>query len=355
VGIEGDIMMKNNKESNKFEFVNIQEKDVDNFISFLKNVRPDYPYRWFFDRTWIRERVYDENYIWGVVKKPGEEQIIGTVICYYDVEKKISVLKLLLVHPKFRKMGILNSIFFKRINEERVVDKIRQHSPNLLFGEILNGHLTSQNMIARMNMSFLGYFPSKTRIDDVSADLIPCAILFNRNHSNVSIDERIIDNVNEIFNDKKISKLRTFKSGLEEQDLKSINFKFKVSKRVDKLLHEHVEVVNEVGDALNFKYNKYLNNIYEARISSDNLEIVQFLVSYLKNLGASYTEIMTPPNLAMQDIMLQNDLVFTGYFPSFWNGKDIMVFSTWKNRPYLVRRTKILFDNVMRGIVYAGK
>ena len=348
-------MMENSKESKKFEFVNIQEKDVDNFISFLKRVRPDYPYRWFFDQTWIRERVYDENYIWGVVKKPGKEQIMGTVICYYDVEKNISVLKLLLVHPKYRKMGILNSIFFKRINDERVVDKIRRHSPNLLFGEILNGHLTSQNMITRMNMSFLGYFPSKTRIDDVSADLIPCALLFTRKHSNVSIDERIIGNVNEIFNDKKISKLRTFKSGLEEQDLKKIDFKFKVSKTVDKMLHEYFEVFNEEGVVLNFKYNKYLNNISEARISSDNPEIVQFLVNYLKNFNASYTEIMIPPNLAMQDIVLQNDLVFTGYLPNFWNGADMMVFSTWKNRPYLVRRTKNLFDNVMRGVVYAGK
>ena len=348
-------MNENNDKTKDFEFVNIQDRDVDNFISFLKEVRPDYPYRWFFDPIWIRKRVLDENYIWGVVKKLGKERIIGTVICYYDIEKNISVLKMLLVHPNFRKMGLLNSIFFKRINEERVVDKIRRNSPNMLFGEILNGHLTSQKMIIRMNMSFLGYFPSKTRIDDINADLIPCALLFDRRHSNVPIDERIIDNVNEVFNDKKISKLRTFKPGLEGQNLKNVDFKFKVIKTGDKLLHEHIKVSNESGDSLDFKYNKFLNNISEARILSHDPEIVQFLVNYLKNQGAAYTEIMIPPNLVMQDIMLQNDLVFTAYLPSFWEGNDIMVFSTWKNRPYLVTRTKNLFDNVMRGVVYAGK
>ncbi|NHI94583.1 MAG: hypothetical protein EAX96_18980 [Candidatus Lokiarchaeota archaeon] len=347
--------MENGEKKENFEFVNIQEKDVNNFIKFLKGIRPDYPYRWFFDPIWIRERVVDENYIWGVVKRPGTDRIIGTVICYYDIEKNISVLKLLLVHPNFRKIGILNSIFFKRINEDRVVDRIRFHKPNLLFAEILNGHLTSQKMIIRMNMSFLGYFPNKTRINDVNADLIPCALFFNQKHSNILIDERIVDNVNVILNDKKLIKLRTIKTGIEEQKIKKLNFKFKLSKTIDKTLHEIIRVSNEDGDTLEFKYNKYLNNITEARISSDNPEIIHFLVNYLKNYNADYTEIMIPPNLMMQDIMLQNDLLFTGFLPNFWKGSDVLAFITWKNRPFLIHRAKNLFDNVMRGVVYAAK
>ena len=49
--------MKNKEKLNEFEFVNIRGQDVNNFISFLTDVRPDYPYRWFFDRMWGEGRV----------------------------------------------------------------------------------------------------------------------------------------------------------------------------------------------------------------------------------------------------------------------------------------------------------
>ncbi|MHA1798494.1 MAG: GNAT family N-acetyltransferase [Candidatus Helarchaeota archaeon] len=351
-GIIGELNLKNEKITRNFEFINIQENDVNDFITFLKEVRPDYPYRWYFDSNWIKERVFDENYIWGVVKENGKNKIIGTVICYHDQEKKIAVLKLLLVHPKYRKMGILNSLFFKRINEQRVIDKIISFKPHILFAEILNGHLTSQKMIIRMKMSFLGYYPHKTRIGEVNADLIPCALLFDRKHETILIDKRIEEKIAVILNTNQLSKLRTLKTDIQHQDVKKIVFNLKIEKKIDRpgLQIYHVEI--DKDNFMEFRFNSYLNNILETRILSEDPTKVAFLIKYLKNFRANYTEVMISPDLKKQDMLIENEFIFTGFLPKFWQGKDQLVFSTWKNRPVLVKRVQKIFDNIIGGIHY---
>ncbi len=327
-------------------FKRIYYEDIDEFIKFLKEVKPEYPYRWFFDPTWIAEKVSDNNYIWGILKK--RENIIGTVICYFDPVKVISVLKLLLIHPLYRRRGILNNIFFERLQEKRIVDEIQSHAPSQLFAEIVVNHQTSQKMIERIGMVFCGFYPNKTINEGLRTGLVPCALLFKKDKLSVEIDDRIRNKVETILRNNRVYRFRNVKTGIDKQIYdKDLKFTFKENYYSDMSGNQVYSV--EVGEnsSLDFQYNTYLKNISEARINSDDPAVFQSVLKYLQKFDANYMEIMIPPNLWMQDILIENDFVFTAYLPYYWAGDDILVFSTWKNRPVLTPKLKPIYNSIM--------
>lgn len=335
----------------KFEFERINYPDVEGFISFLRDVRPDYPYRWFFDRNWIAQRISDPDYIWGVLKS--NKTIIGTIICYYEPEKKINTLKLLLVHPRYRKQGILNTIFFERLQERRVIDQIQLSSPNLLYAEVLMSHSTSQNMIQRMGMMFCGYFPNKTGIEGIPAPLTPCALLFKRDSKTLDVDERLSNKLEKILTQNKIQKIRPLSIGLDKQEIrKDTQYDYKEEINCEFAESKKYLLSIDANNYLKFQFNTYLHCITEARLYTKDPEIAQFFIEYLLSYNANYLEILIPPELWLQDILISNRFKFTAFIPSFWDGEDVFFFSTWKNRPILTPGIKPIYNAILEADVY---
>jgi len=330
----------------KVEFEKIRTTDIEGFISFLRDARPDYPYRWFFDRNWIGQRISDPFYIWGVLKV--NKNIIGTIICYYEPEKKINTLKLLLVHPQYRKQGILNTIFFDRLQERRVIDQIQSSSPNLLYAEVLMNHSTSQNMIQRMGMIFCGFFPNKTRIEGIPASLTPCALLFKRNSKILNVDKRISNKLEKILKYNRIQKIRPLSIGRDEQEIrKGTQYDYKEEINCELTENKKYLVKIDANNYLKFQFNTYLNCITDTRLYTKNPEIAQFFIEYLLSYNANYLEALIPPELWLQDILICNHFKFTAFIPSFWDGEDVLFFSTWKNRPVLTPMMKPIYNIIM--------
>lgn len=333
---------------NGLMFEKITREDIIPFIRFLDEANPDYPYRWFFDPFWIASKVEDQNYIWGVLKPVKDpKKVVGTVICYYEPEKKIDCLKLLLVHPQYRGKGVLNNIFFKRLRENRVVDQIQAHQPNLLFAEILVNRLTSQKMVQKIGMSFFGYYPCKTRRDDVRLDLVPCGLLFRKDFKVIDIDDRIAQKVESILKINGLMKYRDIRQCREECPLTwSENPLREVEIRAREQDNRHAISIDG-SNFLTYHHNTYINTISEAKLTIENPENAHVLIRYLKKLDAEYTEVMIPLDLTLQDVLLQNEFYFTAFLPYYWNGDDALVFSLWKNRPFFLPKTKKVYLTIM--------
>ena len=311
------------------KFERISTDDIPHFISFLKDTEPDYPYRWFFDPQWVMERVNDENYIWGIARKRNDPSIIGTVLCHNDVEKKIAVLKLLFVHPSHRNKGILNGLFLDRINERRVIDEIMSWNPSLLFAEVLANNDTALKIVRKMGMMVLGRYPCKTVRTNTRLDLIPHAILFDKRHKTIDVDERIAAQVKAIIETNDLKKLRSLKIGRQKGTMIE-TCPTRIKKDNDKAMHRTYLIELLDGSTITFEFNEFSRTVTNVMLGDATPEAVMFFDSYVSELSPSYVEIMIPPMLELQHVAIDLGYAFTSYLPSYWNGEDVLTFSKWK-------------------------
>jgi hypothetical protein len=213
-------------------------------------------------------------------------------------------------------------------------------------------HSTSQNMIQRIGMIFCGYFPNKTRIEGIPACLVPCALLFKRTSKTLHVDDRIYNKLEKILNHNRIQKIRPINRGVDKQEgRKGTQYDFKEEVNREITGNENYLVKIDPHNYLKFQFNTYLNCITDARLYAKDPEMVQFFIDYLLSRNAIYLEILIPPELWLQDILICNGFKFTAFIPSYWDGADVLFFSTWKNRPVLTPIMKPIYNTIMEADV----
>ncbi|MHA1146486.1 MAG: hypothetical protein ACTSRW_17240, partial [Candidatus Helarchaeota archaeon] len=219
--------------------------------------------------------------------------------------------------------------------------------PHLLFAEILVNQSTSQEMIEKMGMAFLGYYMNKTLRKETRLDLIPCALLFKRNPKIVQVDARIAPVLKYILEINKLDKIWSIHSEICKNTPKDSTFDIIETCIPDKPHHYMNEVKIDEENRLSYAHNTYLDNIYEATLTVNDPDAANFLISHLKSLDSSYTEIMVPPDLMLQDLLIQNRFRFTAFLPNYWGGNDMFVFSIYKNSPKLLPKTRKIYQKLI--------
>jgi len=299
-------------------------------IAFLKKEHPAYPYRCVFDPQWIRKSMSNNDYTWDVMTSDNGD-IISTTMCYHDKEMKISTINLLLSRSKSN---------VKQLQEQRIIETARRRGSRIIYMEIPEHDTILMRRMTHMNMISFGKFTKKLEIENQWANFVPHALHFIKNHHIIAVDERIIDHVSVILNGTKFARYRMIKKGLDTSRIRTIVPLIRMKKfTID---HDNdlvtLRINNNNDDLLTFKYNKQLKIITEGRFKTRDPSSVNFFVIFMKDFNANHVEIVIPPNLMFQNILIHHNFEFSAFVPMFLNGNDALIFTTRKARQRFIAR-----------------
>ena len=137
------------------------ESDVTAIRDIFKDVyHEDYPYHWFFDETWLKRSVFNDDIMMLVAENEDTQEILGTASVMFDTgahSDLVGEFGRLVVKPSARKYGIGNLLMKKRLE----LVKTRLH---LGLVENRTTHPFSQRISTAHGFAPVGFLPMKHKL-----------------------------------------------------------------------------------------------------------------------------------------------------------------------------------------------
>jgi GNAT superfamily N-acetyltransferase len=138
------------------EYRAIDEKDIDQVVEIYRACYgDDYPFKDFYEPTWIKKGVFDDSIEWIVATEGDTVCGTGAVMLEAgDHDDLIGEFGRLAINPDFRKQGLGVSIF-------NFLSKEAQKNIEFGFAEARTIHLGSQKVLEALDFAAVGYEPMK--------------------------------------------------------------------------------------------------------------------------------------------------------------------------------------------------
>lgn len=154
----------------------IQENDIENVIELYKVVYgDDFPFKEFYDASWIKKGVFNENIRWFVAQTE-EGKILGSAAVMLDsggYNDLIGEFGRLVVHPEARNLNLGSKLF----------DALLEASSPYIdfgFGECRTAHTGAQKILKRAGFGIVGIEPHPYRLGSVRESMLfVCRLMGN--------------------------------------------------------------------------------------------------------------------------------------------------------------------------------